>query len=178
MIKDDHSKATGLAIGAIRAMYFSDNTEKLMRFIRLIPEEGQTHFTVTLFPPSRLTGRLVDPEGRPLANTFLNTNHQNDPAMGGSLPQAQTDKEGRFDYPIPTGTTYEIRTVIGDKYFIVMKELKNPEPKNIDLGDLVLDPDAEEWTKAKAKRKPVITDLVSAATEDTAPNSSPKDETD
>lgn len=177
-IKDDHAKATGLAVGVIRPMHFSDKAAKLTRFMRLIPEEGQTHFTITLLPPSRLTGRLIDPEGRPLANAFLDTRHQNDPSSIASLPHVQTDKQGRFDYPLPTGTSYQILTVIGDEYFIVVKELKNPEPKNIDLGDLVLDPDAEAWAISKAKREPVITDLVSAAAEDTATDSSTKDETD
>ena len=174
-IKDDHAKATGLAVGVIRPMHFSDKAAKLTRLTRLIPEKGQTHFTVTLFPPSRLTGRLVDPEDRPLVNTFLDTRHQNDPSSIASLPQVQTDKQGRFDYPLPTGTSYKILTVIGDEYFIVVKELENPEPKNIDLGDLVLDPNAEAWAISKAKREPVITDLVPAAAEDTAPDTSTKD---
>ncbi|QDT99972.1 M56 family metallopeptidase [Gimesia aquarii] len=174
MIKDDQAEVTGLAIGVIRPMYFSDNTKKLMRFIRLIPEKGQTHFTVKLFPPSRLKGRLVDPEGRPLANVALETRHQNDPFMGGSLPQTQTDKDGRFDYPLPTGTSYKILTKM-DKYFIVMEELGNPKPKNIDLGDLILDPDAERWSNLKAKREPVISDLASDIVEDVPSDSNTKD---
>jgi len=173
-IKDDHALATGLTIGAIRPMHFSNKAEKLTRFIHLIPEKGQTHFTVKLLPPSRLTGRLVDPEGRPLANAPLETRHQNDPSSIASLPQTQTDKEGRFDYLLPTGTTYKILTQ-KNKYFIMVNELKNPEPKHIDLGDLILDPEAERWSKAKAKRKPVITDLVSDTVEDATADSNTQD---
>lgn len=170
-IQNDHAQATGLVIGKIRPMDFTDNTNKLTRLLRLIPEKGQTHFTVKLFPPSRLTGRLIDPQGRPLANTFLETRHQNDPYMGGSLPETQTDDKGRFDYTLPTGTKYEIFARPENKYFIVVKELDNPTPKNIDLGDLIVDPEAEYWSQAKAKRKPVITELISATGEEPAPDS-------
>ncbi|QDT92183.1 M56 family metallopeptidase [Gimesia algae] len=170
-IQDDHAQATGLAIGKIRAMDFTDNTNNLTRLLRLIPEKGQTHFTFKLFPPSRLTGRLIAPEGRPLTNTFLETRHQNDPYMIGSLPETQTDNEGRFDYTLPTGTNFKILARTDNNYFIIVKDLENPMPKNIDLGDLIIDPEAKSWSQAKAKREPIITELISKVVDDQAPES-------
>lgn len=174
-IQDDHAQATGLEIGKIRPMNFTDNANKLTRFLRLIPEKGQTHFTVKLSPPSRLTGRLIDPQGRPLANAFLETRHQNDPHMGGSLPGTQTDDKGRLDYTLPTGTNYKILAHTDNNYFVIVKDLENPTPKNIDLGDLVLDPEAEDWSQAKAKREPIITELISNLEEEPAPDSGTKE---
>ncbi|WP_417387088.1 M56 family metallopeptidase [Gimesia sp.] len=173
--KDDHAQVTGLAIGKIRPMYFVDNTNKLSRFLRLVPEKGQKQFTVKLFPSSRLTGRLIDPEGRPLANSYLETRHQNDPNIGGSLSQVQTDSEGRFDYSLPTGTDFKILSIINNNYFVVMKNLENPDPKHIDLGDMVIDPDAEDWSQAKAKREPVITELISGTDGDQNTDSDKKE---
>jgi hypothetical protein len=43
-----------------------------------------------------------------------------------------------------------------------VEDLENAEPKNIDLGEVVVDDMAEQWSTLKAKNEPVITDLTSA----------------
>lgn len=160
-IKEDHAKVTSLEAGKVRPMYFNHKATKLQRLVRLTPSADQKEFVVRLLPPSELRGRLIDPEGRPLANVTVEARHDNNPDFMNSLQQVQTDQDGRFKYLLPVGTSY---TVIGqmEKYFQVVKDLENERPQSIELGDLVVDPDAERWAPAKPKQDPVITDLVAA----------------
>lgn len=153
-------KVQGSAYGKIRPVYLTDKDRKLARFARLIPEQGQSEFEIQLLPQSELLGRLVDNEGRSMADVPLTTRHQNDPDFGGSLERCKTDEDGRFKIDLPVGVSYSIICQT-NKFFRVVKDLENAEPRSIDLGDIVVDDMAERWSTLKSKNEPVITDLTS-----------------
>ena len=154
-------EVTGSSYGKIRPVYLTDKDRKLARFARIVPKQGQTEFEIQLLPKSQLVGRLVDTEGRPMGDVPLETRHQNDPDFMGSLERSKTDEDGRFEIEMPVGVAYSIicRT---NKTFRIVEGLENAEPKNIDLGEVVVDDMAERWSTLKAKKEPVITDLTSA----------------
>lgn len=158
MFNDDHSEAVGLVIGEVRPMTFTHRKRGLFRLYRLIPKKGQTDVTVTLFPQSIVSGRLVDPEGRPLPDLTLEARHDNTPNSIATLAPVTTDTDGRFEYLVNVGATF---TILGrtEKFVKVASGIKVASPQRIDLGDVTIDPDAERWADAIPKRAPIVTDL-------------------
>ncbi|MEL6105545.1 MAG: M56 family metallopeptidase [Planctomycetota bacterium] len=154
-------KVAGSSYGTVRPVFLTDKDRKLACFARIIPTQAQTEFEIQLLPKSQLVGRLVDTEGRPLADVPLETRHQNDPDFTSSLERASTDQDGRFKIEMPVGVSYSIicRT---NKTFRVQENLENPEPRKIDLGDVIVDEIAERWSVLKAEKAPVISDLSAA----------------
>ena len=88
------------------------------------------------------------------------TRHQNDPDSMGSLKPSKTDEDGRFKIELPVGVAYTV-TCQANKIFRIVEDLENTEPKNIDVGEIVVDDMAKRWSTLKSKNKPVITDLTS-----------------
>ena len=152
------SKIGGLVLEKTHPIYALSKDRTLARFARIIPNEGEPLVKIQLYPKSKIVGRLVDNEGRPLDGIWIETNHQNDPDIGSSLTTVATDEEGRFEINAPVGVSYSIN-VQAEKYFRLVKDLEVMEPKLIDLGDFTVDEDAENWAMVEAKHKPVITDL-------------------
>ena len=97
-----------------------------------------------------------------MADVPLETRHQNDPDFGGSLERSKTDEDGRFKIELPVGVAYSV-TCQTNKIFrvVIVKDLENTEPKNIDVGEIVVDDMAKRWSTLKSKNEPVITDLTS-----------------
>ncbi|MCG8648387.1 MAG: M56 family metallopeptidase, partial [Pirellulales bacterium] len=154
----DRTEAHGLAVGEVRPIGVDHPDRKLSLFYRLIPQPGQTEVTLKLLPESKLRGRLVDTEGRPLADVVIEARHNNDPVFMSSLQQIVTDKDGRFEYMLRSGTNY---TLIGrtDKFITVAKDMEIQTPQSIDSGDLTVDADADRWAEVKPKREPVVEPL-------------------
>ena len=158
-VKQSAATATGLAPGEVRPMEFANRKLDLYRIVRLIPEPTQTEFTVRLLPPTRLIGRLVDPNGKPLSEIRMEARYQIDPEVGSRVKTAQpSDADGRFEWKLPVGTAYTI-VCQNDNNSIIKKDLEVEQPQLIDLGDLIVDPDAKRWTLAKPKQEPVVKDL-------------------
>ena len=153
-VDESKATATGLAIGEVRPMILSHEERKLKRLARLIPEEGQTEFVVTLYPTTVVSGRLIDPDEQPLPDVHIESRHDVQPNSINISANETTDAEGRFKFFLPVGATYSL---IGfkDEYLTVAKDLKLEKPQRIDLGDLVVDPDAERWAEVKPKREPI-----------------------
>lgn len=151
----------GSAYGKIRAVFLTDKERKLTRFARIVPKKGQTEIQIQLMPNSQLVGQLVDNGGQPLQNVPIEIRHRNDPDFMGSLDPSQTDDDGRFKIELPVGVAYSgiCRT---SKTFRIVENLENERPKNIDLGELVVDDLAERWSTVKARSEPIITDLTPA----------------
>ena len=84
-------KVLGSAYGKIRPIFLTDKDRKLSRFARIIPEQGKTDFEIQLLPQSQLLGRLVDTEGRPMADVPL---HDKTPKRSGFHGLLETIQNG------------------------------------------------------------------------------------
>lgn len=155
----DSTPINGLVVGQVRPLLATlDGPNRISRLIQLTPEEGQKEFTIQLFKRTVLTGRLIGSDGQPLANQSLEDRHQNDPDFMNSLrPNPVTDKDGRFKMYLHVGAKYR---VVGyrEKFFTLVKDLDVSKPQRIDLGDLIVDSDADDWATIKAKREPIVKD--------------------
>ncbi|MEZ6127664.1 MAG: M56 family metallopeptidase [Planctomycetaceae bacterium] len=155
----DSTKISSLVVGQVRPIWATlDGPVRLSRMIQLIPEEGQTEVTIQLFDRTVVTGRLIDVDGNPMANQSLEARHSNDPDFINIFQEKQTnDADGQFRFDLVVGTKY---TIIGraTKFFTVLKDLDVSKPQRIDLGDLVVDPDAVDWAMVDAKQEPIVTE--------------------
>jgi len=107
-----------------------------------------------------LKGRLIDPDGRPLQGITIDAKHRNNPSYTQSVGQAQqTDEQGRFQYKLPVGTSYSL-TGHSERFIRIVKDFAVERSQLVDLGDLVVDPDAEDWAVVQAKQAPVVQELA------------------
>jgi len=149
----DSTTISSLVVGQVRPIWATlDGPNRISRMIQLVPEEGQKEFTIQLFDRTVVTGRLIDVDGNPIANQSLAARHNNDPEFINTVhPNQTTDADGKFQYYLVVGTNY---TIIGQgaNYFTVAKDLDVSKPQRIDLGDLVVDPDAKHCVVLNAYR--------------------------
>jgi len=129
----------GLNPRSPRGLYFHHKGKNLGFFLKELPDKKSGPLTVTLQPCGSICGRMVDGDGRPIANMRLTT-------FSPEWPDATTDKEGRFcaeglipgvRYDIsglPPGVKYEQAGGRGLAFALV-------EPgKRKDLGDVCAEP--------------------------------------
>ena len=159
-IKDDHATATGLEIGSIRSTHFSHQDRNLSRMTRIVPQEGQTETTIQLLPLGQMTGRIIDRQGRPIANAVIQASHQNDPDFSASLQQVRTNKDGEFEYELPVGVKYNIQVQVEGNIRTMDQVDLTEKPMRIDVGELEYDEHDKRWTKLKSKRAPKMTNIV------------------
>ncbi len=90
--------------------------------------------TIKLQPLATITGRCVDPNGKPLPNLILEA------AVGGKdLPEVTTDANGQFSYPIITGSDCYIRVSRGHYVGATVLDTFQPSPREIHaLGDVII----------------------------------------
>ena len=159
-IEEDHATAEGLEIDTIRAIRFLHTERELSRFARIIPDGKQKEFVLELLPYGSMTGRIVDPEGRPVVDATVQAMHQNDPAFSSSLQQVSTDAEGRFTVKLPVGVKYEIQVQVGNQFRTVEPVDMTSEPMQVTLGDLEFDEYAERWSAITPKQEREVTPLA------------------
>ncbi|MEM7311936.1 MAG: M56 family metallopeptidase [Planctomycetota bacterium] len=163
-LKDkSHVSIPGMAIGEVRSVQAFHYDRKLARMVRIVPEEGKSEFTVQLLPYGKLTGRITDTEGRPVAKAVVQASHHNDPIFLSSLRQVVTDDEGKFTYELPVGIEYDLQIRIEDQIRTYKKVDMSEKPMRIDLGDLVYDEFGKRWSELEPKEKAKVTDIATAS---------------
>lgn len=146
----------GLEAGGTHPVTIQDRTAGLARVLTVTPKADQKKLTIQLLPFGQMTGRIVDPEGRPVAGANIEARGADSTS---ALRQVHTDAEGKFTYPMPVGAKYSVQVRIG-------KDLRRLPPvdltetsKQIDLGDLVYDEYAERSWELKPKRAAKVTEI-------------------
>lgn len=157
-ISGDRAVVTGLQVGVARFVFVHHAQRQLIKIERVVFAEDQKEITITVLPPTVVTGRLIDSEGNPIADLEPEVRYTPEPGFGANVPvDSRTDADGTFEIQIPVGQTYRILGVNDGMYFVMMNELKVDKPQNIHLGDLVVE-GKENWAPAKPKHDPVISD--------------------
>jgi RNA polymerase sigma factor (sigma-70 family) len=130
-----------------RTLYLLHPEKKLAAWVRVRGDE-KGPVTVKLAPAGVVTGKLVDPDGRPVAGVTVNLQFPDGP--GGDLyrdiqagrPMGVTDKDGAFRIePIVPGVKFGLSLTKGQMYFqgeprIGQKEVKPGQ--TLELGSLTV----------------------------------------
>ena len=157
-ISGDQAVVAGLQAGVARFLVIYHEQRKLMKIERVVLPDDEREITITVLPPTVVSGRLVDSDGVPIVDLEPEIRYYPEPLIAGNVPaDSRTDANGDFEVQIPVGQTYSILGNNNGKYFGIAKDLKIEKSQHIDLGDLVVE-GKEDWAPAKPKRDPVISD--------------------
>jgi large repetitive protein len=157
----------GLPAGAYRVIATHDDAALgMIGGIRV--ERGDVEVDVALMPPTRVTGRLVDAGGQPVAGTIALTEIDGmaSPRTVGALVRAQAAADGRFTLErVPPGS-HAARTVARG---VAPRRVEVEVPARagaVDLGDVVLDTGLQIRGRVRDKAGAPIADATVRAFED------------
>ena len=144
----------------------SDTPYLVPQFKPVGPEEDAVEFR--LKTAARITGQLVDPDGKPIAYAQLRA-QQGEKALG----PIQTDEEGRFTIQFEPPSTVSVffeGQLRGSKYVALLGELRDlgsgadgvvlkarKIASDLDVHVFVLDPDGEPFEGAQVYAHPSVT---------------------
>jgi beta-lactamase regulating signal transducer with metallopeptidase domain/protocatechuate 3,4-dioxygenase beta subunit len=153
----DHVTAVGLTAGEATTVQARHRERNLGARVDIVPERDGGPLTIVLHPPTLIRGRLIDPQGEPLTLTSVEPRSRNAAGWLNVLAAVSTDDDGAFTVELLPGDTYDL-IAQAERYAPLTRDLEAKPGQTIDLGDLVIDPDAQQWTPAVPKREPIITE--------------------
>ncbi len=148
-----------------RTIWIKHRSSGLTKLIHFTPKVGETERTVVLEPPAVVTGRLVTPEGAPLADLRIECVFDSNSAD--RLPFVSTDAEGRFRGELPAGGPFELYAN-PFPYAFFAEKLSVVAGERVELGDIAIDRDQKGLLQPKIHRGPEKRTKPSAGTRSTA----------
>ncbi|MFO1092781.1 MAG: carboxypeptidase-like regulatory domain-containing protein [Planctomycetaceae bacterium] len=158
----DRATAVGLTDGSPVTVVARNGERKIGARIDITPTRDSGPQTIVLYPHTIVRGRLIDPQNSPITETQIEV--RSDDAKGWANVDAQvgTNAKGEFTVELLAGDTYHL-LARGEKYNYLAKDLAAKPGESIDLGDLVIDPQGENWKDAVPKRAPIVTNAATSA---------------
>jgi RNA polymerase sigma factor (sigma-70 family) len=130
-----------------RTLYLLHQGRKLAGWVRVRGDE-KGPVTAKLAPAGVVTGKLVDPDGQPVAGVAVNLQFPTGPGnelyreTGAGRPLAVTDKDGAFRLePIVPGVKFSLSLTKGQMYFVGEPKIGQKQVeagKTLDLGALTV----------------------------------------
>ncbi|HEV8000467.1 MAG TPA: M56 family metallopeptidase, partial [Planctomycetaceae bacterium] len=134
-----------------RELWFTQRSSGLTKLMQFTPKPQETDRTIILEPAAVVTGRLVSPEGAPLANLKIQA-FAVARAARLRLPSVMTDMEGRFREELPAGGPFGLSADVPGVQ--IAGELNVIAGEQIDLGDITIERNAKRPGIAKVQRGP------------------------
>ena len=134
-----------------RTIWFKHRSSGLTKLLHFTPKVGETERTVVLEPPAVVTGRLVTPEGGPLADLRIECVFDSNSAD--RLPFVKSDAEGRFREELPAGGPFQLYcdpfpfAFFAEKLTVVAGE-------KVDCGQITIERDPKGLSRPKVHRGP------------------------
>ncbi len=153
----------GLTAGTAITVQARHIERNLGALVDIVPEGNAGTQTIVLHPPTTVRGRLIDSQGEPLSGASITPRWTNAGGWSNSLSSVTTDKNGEFTVELLPGESYNL-LAREERSAPLTEDLEAEPGLAINLGDLVIDRDAKEWTPAEPKREPVITPAQQEAT--------------
>jgi protocatechuate 3,4-dioxygenase beta subunit len=142
-MKSAEFEATDIVTGSPRAVAFIHKERKLAGTVRVIGNEKDT-VEVKLAPWATISGRLVDADGKPMADVrlgFTQSLEDTDPAGTGDLPDrdAKTDADGRFTLSgFAPGVRYNLAAIGNARIYATFgRDLQFKAGEQKDLGEVI-----------------------------------------
>lgn len=134
-----------------RTIWIKHRSSGLTKLLHFTPKVGETERTVVLEPAAVVTGRLVTPEGAPLADLRIECVFDSNSAD--RLPFVKTDAEGRFREELPAGGPFQLYcdpfpfAFFAEKLTVVAGE-------EVDFGQITIERDPKGLSRPKVHRGP------------------------
>jgi hypothetical protein len=129
-----------LGPGESRTVMLRHEKLRLGKVVQVTSESAKVgRFSIRLDPLSTITGRVVDPDGKPVAVASVRPDLRPVGDFSLSLPQVATDADGRFRIEnVPVGCDYWLVVLppaaVGD--WVATKEVAVKAGETIDVGEL------------------------------------------
>ncbi len=132
-----------------RSVWLKHRATGLTRLFEFKPKAGETQRTIVLEPPAILTGRLLNPEGAPLAQLRIECRFGR--GQAGEFPATSTDEQGRFRQGLPGGGPYFVRS---PSFGRLEDKLTAFSGEQVDFGDITVDINQDRPRLSKPLRGP------------------------
>lgn len=128
-------EATGLVPEGNRTLVFVHEQRKLGKVVVVTPQDVQQgSMQVTLEPLCEISGRLLDRQGKPIADARVDPQTKTSEAV--DLTATSTDAEGRFRCVVPPGCNYWFSFAKEGPHETDFTEVEPPAGGTIDVGDV------------------------------------------
>ena len=107
-VAENHITVWTFRVGKSSELYACSAQGRFGRVMQFTPEAGQTEVVMKLVPETIVSGRLVDPNDKPIFGVTLLTSYGNHPNRSPISTPATTMRDGTFKIWLSVGTSYEI----------------------------------------------------------------------